>query len=140
MKSRIYVKWSHFNEGVERIIEKLDEQKINPNGVYGIPRGGLILAVALSHRLAVPLLLEPKPGCLIVDDISDNGNTLMKYKDYNIATLFTTSWTKVKPTVTHFHKMSQHDWIVFPWEENTDKYIEQEMKGGQENGRDTKTK
>lgn len=49
-------------------------------GVYGFPRGGLCLAVALSHSLELPLLEEPKNNSLIIDDIYDTGYTLEKIK------------------------------------------------------------
>ena len=52
------------------------------SGIYGIPRGGLCLAVALSHKLNIELLKEPRNNILIVDDIYDSGETLHRYKDF----------------------------------------------------------
>jgi len=116
MKRKINMTWEEFDDGIDNLVTEVINQKLNFNGVYGIPRGGLVVAVTLSHRLNIPLLKKPIPGCLIVDDISDNGNTLLEFKDDFIITLFSTAWTKTKPNIFIYHKMSQHDWIVFPWE------------------------
>lgn len=43
------------------------------DGIYGIPRGGLPLAVLLSNRLSLPLLMAPTKQCIVVDDIFDTG-------------------------------------------------------------------
>ena len=45
-------------------------------GVYGVPRGGLCLAVALNHAIERPLLSVPEPSALIVDDVYETGRTL----------------------------------------------------------------
>ena len=48
------------------------------SGVYGIPRGGLFLAVALSYRMGLPLLRDPARRCIIVDDLFDTGESLRR--------------------------------------------------------------
>lgn len=40
-----------------------------------------MVAVALSHRLELPLLTQPQPGCLVVDDVYETGRTLAPYRD-----------------------------------------------------------
>ena len=85
-------------------------------GVYGFPRGGLCLAVALSHSLGLPLLDEPKENSLIVDDIYDTGYTLEKIK--HIKGSETHVWvSKKKPTWWNSYKyIKDNEWIIFPWE------------------------
>jgi hypoxanthine phosphoribosyltransferase len=112
----------------EKIIEKLvnktklfikKENKKGKvfSGIYGLPRGGLPIAVHLSHHLKLPLLLEAKEGCIIVDDISDSGNTLMKYKGkYPIITVLCKKKTLVVPDI-FIEMVPEEDWIVFPWED-----------------------
>ena len=46
--------WKSFDSAVKLAVSKYKDQKFV--GVYGIPRGGLCLAVALSHHLKIPLL------------------------------------------------------------------------------------
>lgn len=84
-------------------------------GVYGFPRGGLPLAVWVSHKAKLPLLLSPYEGALLVDDIADTGSTLARYKDSHfIATMFYHRQSMVVPNLWLYEK---HDkWIVFPWE------------------------
>lgn len=84
-------------------------------GVYGIPRGGLVLAVMVSYRTGLPLLMAPTRGCLIIDDIADSGKTLLHYKEkgYAITTMCYKDTSLVEPDM--YHKKTV-DWIVFPWE------------------------
>ena len=46
--------WKEFDECTYSIYKKCKNK--NLKGVYGFPRGGLCLAVALSHSLGLPLL------------------------------------------------------------------------------------
>ena len=70
--------WIEFDECINSIYKQCKNK--NFEGVYGFPRGGLCLAVALSHSLGLPLLNEPKNNSLIIDDIYDTGYTLEKIK------------------------------------------------------------
>ena len=70
--------WIEFDECINSIYKQCKNKKFE--GVYGFPRGGLCIAVALSHSLELPLLDEPKNNSLIVDDIYDTGYTLEKIK------------------------------------------------------------
>jgi len=46
-----YFTWSEFDKSVEQIANKCKFKEFS--GIYGVPRGGLCLAVALSHRLKI---------------------------------------------------------------------------------------
>ena len=56
--------WIEFDECINSIHNQCKNKKFE--GVYGFPRGGLCLAVALSHSLQLPLLEEPKNNSLIL--------------------------------------------------------------------------
>lgn len=102
---------------VEYFIEKLSEElPKNITGVYGIPRGGLCLAVMLSHKLNIPLLAAPCKDCVVIDDIADTGETLYHYaeKGYCIATMYYHKQSKIVPDF--WYKEKTDKWIVFPWE------------------------
>lgn len=116
MKNKVIVTWEHAKEMVEKLNSQIQESGIKFDGVFGIPRGGLPLAVMLSYRLEIPLLLYPTQDTLVVDDISDNGFTLQRMKNKKIATLFSTDWTITKPDWFVEKKLSKDDWLVFPWE------------------------
>ena len=106
--------WIEFDECIYSIYNKCKNN--NFQGVYGFPRGGLCLAVALSHSLGLPLLDVPKKNSLIVDDIYDTGHTLEKIKD--IKGSETHVWvSKRKPTWWNSYKyIKDNEWIIFPWE------------------------
>ena len=106
--------WSQFDKSVEHIYNKC--KFIEFSGIYGVPRGGLCLAVALSHKLKIKLISKPMKNSLIVDDIYETGITLNTFKNIEGA-MFFVLFSKSKPTwwnSVHVTKKSQ--WIVFPWE------------------------
>lgn len=88
----------------------------NPSGVYGIPRGGNILATLISYYYDIPLLQAPAKGCIVVDDIADTGETLLHYKSkgYFITTMYYHKQSKVVPDIWFAEK--NDEWIVYPWE------------------------
>ena len=109
-----HLSWQEFDRAVEQIA-RIGAGR-SSNGIHGIPRGGLVLAVALSHRLELPLLSEAQPGCLVVDDVFETGRTLAPYRDLEEATLLV--WiSKAEPLWWQAVEVDPSpDWIVFPWE------------------------
>ena len=111
-----YFTWNEFDKSVEQIANKCKSKKFS--GIYGVPRGGLCLAVALSHKLNIELISEPIKNSLIVDDVYETGITLTTFKNIEGA-MFFVLFSKINPTwwnTVHVTKKSQ--WIVFP-SENT---------------------
>ena len=109
-----YFTWDEFNKSVEHIANKCKFKEFS--GIYGIPRGGLCLAVALSHKLKINLISEPIKNALIVDDIYETGMTLNTFKDIE-GTMFFVLFSKIKPTWWNTVFISKkNEWIVFPWE------------------------
>ena len=109
-----YFSWSEFDKSVDYIANKCKFWKLS--GIYGIPRGGLCLAVALSHKLNIKLIEKPIKNSLIVDDIFETGITLSNFKNIEGVNFFVLI-SKEKPiwwnTVDFVHKK---EWVVFPWE------------------------
>ena len=106
--------WSEFNKSVEHIANEC--KFLEFSGIYGVPRGGLCLAVALSHKLKIDLISEPKRNSLIVDDIYETGITLNSFKNIEGATFYVL-FSKVNPKWWHTVKVAKkNEWIVFPWE------------------------
>ena len=109
-----YFTWSEFDKSVEEIADKCKFKDFS--GIYGVPRGGLCLAVALSHKLKIELISKPIKNSLIVDDVYETGLTLTPFKDIEGATFFVL-FSKVKPTWWNTVFISKkNQWIVFPWE------------------------
>ena len=106
--------WSEFDKSVEHIADKC--RFLEFSGIYGVPRGGLCLAVALSHKLKIELISKPIKNSLIVDDVYETGITLNTFKDIEGA-IFFVLFSKNKPTWWNTVFLSEKsEWIVFPWE------------------------
>lgn len=107
--------WAEFDEAADAISFAYSGMP----AVYGFPRGGLCLAVAVSHRLGIPLLLTPEPGCLVVDDIYETGKTMSTLQ--HLPGCRHVVWiSKVTPTWFQAVKTTEDSsWILFPWESLT---------------------
>ena len=109
-----YFSWDDFDRSVEHIANKC--KFLEFSGIYGVPRGGLCLAVALSHKLQINLISEPIKNSLIVDDVYETGITLNNFKNIEGAKFFVLV-SKKKPIWWNSVNISEEsDWIVFPWE------------------------
>ena len=109
-----YFTWAEFDKSVEHIANKC--KFLDLSGIYGVPRGGLCLAVALSHKLKIKLISEPIKNSLVVDDVYETGITLNTFKNIEGAKFFVL-FSKVNPTWWNSVNISEkNDWIVFPWE------------------------
>src|SRR3990167_1516754 len=98
--------WSDIDYLVDKLEVKINKEKLVFNSIYGVPRGGLVVAVMLSHRLNLPIV-EAKginKNTLIVDDICDKGLTLKGiYESYNIIKHF-----ELSTAVLHLRKLSEY--------------------------------
>ena len=111
-----YFTWSEFDNAVEEIASKC--MFLEFSGIYGVPRGGLCLVVALSHKLKINLISKPIKNSLIVDDIYETGITLNNFKNIEGA-MFFVLFSKIKPIWWNtVHVSEKSEWIVFPWENN----------------------
>ena len=133
---KVYVTWEQIEQDVDKIVSDLLKHS-DIDYVVGIPRGGLIIAVMISHRLGVKHMtidhlekLEEfdldidKKKILIVDDISDSGQTLKRFrKDYTTATLDVRNTTIAIPQF-YANWLDNADWIVYPWERKDSKTIQ----------------
>ena len=109
-----YFTWNEFDKSVELIAKKC--KFLEFSGIYGVPRGGLCLVVALSHKLKINLISEPIKNALIVDDVYETGITLNNLKDIEGAMYFVL-FSKIKPTWWNtVYESKKKEWIVFPWE------------------------
>jgi len=87
------------------------------SAIYGVPRGGLAIALWLSHRLGLPVLVDEADidsGTLVVDDIADRGYTLSGIKPTFSFTIFYNPNSNFEPDIWLHEK--KDEWILFPWE------------------------
>jgi hypothetical protein len=109
--------WQDFDFAIDHLTGQIIDSEIPFDNIYGIPRGGLIPAVSLSHRLNLPLIVNGNDitkTTLIVDDIADSGKRLTLFPDLYIATIHLNPTSIVIPRFFVHSKNS--DWVVYPWE------------------------
>ena len=141
-----YVDWEEINDLVFRLFHKIITNSslfndLEIENIYGLPRGGLIPAVMLSHQLGIPMAKgDIGPNTLIVDDICDSGETLDKFvKKYQTLYSFPfnlkTAVLHYKPHTSCFEptfnakKWDKDDWLVYPWEaENSEPIQDYKVK------------
>lgn len=110
------ITWKDFDNICETLISKIDTKKIR--AIYGIPRGGLVVAVKISHLLNIPIIFNlyeyDNENILICDDICDTGHTLELYQnDYKILVLHKNINSSFRPD--YFYK-ELDEWVLYPWE------------------------
>lgn len=121
----LILEWSDIDEVRDRALQLYS--RVPLTGVYGVPRGGLPLAVILSHALAVPMLQEPTFGMLWIDDIVDKGNTFSRMRlrfQFEPAFAWVTRWPR--QNLESVLTVTDGAWVVFPWENRSQ--AEQEAK------------
>tara|TARA_Y100000768_G_scaffold111045_1_gene81722 strand:- start:1053 stop:1457 length:405 start_codon:yes stop_codon:yes gene_type:complete len=98
----------------------------NIDSVMGLPRGGLIPAVLISHELGLPYVQHPGKNTLVVDDINDTGHTLSKAPGAYWAVLHNKPTSKFKDCI--YAKEVDDQWIVYPWEREDSEAIPDYLK------------
>jgi adenine/guanine phosphoribosyltransferase-like PRPP-binding protein len=106
--------WNEFDEAAAELAGIVSR---DAPGIYGEPRGGLPLAVALSHRTGLPLLREPQAGMVWVDDIVDRGQTLQARRGQYADCQFVAWLARGVHAGVHAARIIDSDeWVIFPWE------------------------
>jgi hypoxanthine phosphoribosyltransferase len=120
MSHMLRLTWADFDEAVAKLARRIS--RTSSRHLYGVPRGGLCLAVALSHATGIPLAIEPGPNCVIVDDIADTGTTLRQFEGQKLVWVFRPrSLVNVRAALRL--TLDDDRWVLFPWEKesNADK-------------------
>jgi hypoxanthine phosphoribosyltransferase len=148
-KEEFYVlKWSEFYKDIFRLYKKIKEDNYKPDIIVAIARGGWVVGRIISDLLGInqvtdlhitfytgvystlkePIILEgigkdiKNKRILVVDDVSDTGESLIKAIDYlrsfnpliiKTATVYTKPWTKFIPD---YYIKSIDKWIIYPYE------------------------
>ena len=125
MNTKLVLSWKEIEFYIDKLVTQIQKSNLEFKYITGIPRGGLIPAVLLSHKLNIPylpfesvsgLFLFNQKDVLIVDDISDTGNTLFDIADLKLATLLVRHTSKLFPDF-YAEEIKDDSWIVFPWEQ-----------------------
>jgi len=129
MAEKVFLSWNWVDHQIEVIANSI-KSKSEFVAVTGVPRGGLIPAVMLSHRLGLKYVpyeqaTKNRKPILVVDDIADSGFTLTAVgsKGFKTATLCIRYSTQYTPDY-YGEEVTDDKWLVFPWEENDSKPIQ----------------
>ena len=136
-----FVSWELIDDCVTDIAFHLEDTGKDFKGIFGVPRGGSLLAVMLSHKLDIPYITDfrkvdlgftdkgassglwemgPDGDIVVIDDITDTGKTFQFYKeqpetkDAHYVTIHEHEQSIVKPDYSVINKGDK--WIVYPWE------------------------
>lgn len=129
MTEKVFMSWNWVDLQIEVLANKIGSNS-KFTVVTGIPRGGLIPAVMLSHKLGIKYMpyreaIKALKPVLVVDDIADTGYTLTELgtRGFSTATLCFRYSTQYTPQY-YGEEITNDRWLVFPWEENDSKTIQ----------------
>ena len=147
--NKLFVSWIDYYKMCERLCNQVKDEGFTD--IVALARGGLIPAQILAHNLNIrhiqslgvslysknkkkatlnfyqPITnkFTPKSKILVVDDIADSGETLLKClpfinngKQIEIAVLFYKSEKSVVRPKYFAHSIPSHFWVVFPYEKS----------------------
>ena len=120
---KIFITPQKFHDDILKLAQLIPKDKYSI--MIGIPRGGYIIAIYLSHYFNLSWMdfdsfrkfreYSNIEKTLIVDDITDTGQTLEKFKENDTATLYYKPRSIIKPTY-YVEEFKNSDWIVYPFE------------------------
>lgn len=110
---KIKITYERLQQDVHTLAKLINKDEYT--GLYGIPRGGVPVAILLSSHLGLPLVDSIDEGTLIVDDLVDSGKTLEQYDNNDIAVLYTKPHS---PQIARYSVNILNGWIEFPYEED----------------------
>ena len=129
MEDKIFLSWNDIEALVDNLAEQINKMDKKPFYIYGVPRGGAIPAVWLSHKTGIDYYqlnsaqiskTADLSHILIIDDICDSGETIKKLKENfpkcQTATLYYKETAIEKPDI--YGEVTGEEWLVFPWENN----------------------
>ena len=116
-----YISWEEVEILVNILHDNILESGEDFDTIYGLPRGGLIPAVMLSHKLGISYASHR--NALVVDDICDSGKTLKTIQSPTAVLHYKPHTSIIEPTF-YACKFESDDWVVYPWENKDSKTIQ----------------
>ena len=131
---KVFFTYAQYGELISKLTDQIlkDPRSKEIECIYGIPRGGLPIAIHLSHALNIPckygnfnFFTVPYKTIMIVDDISDTGKSFMSSlragyaTNENLKILTAALHIKAETKVVPDFYIDEYDtkfWLVYPWE------------------------
>ena len=127
MEDKIFLSWNDIEALVDNLVEQINKMDKKPFYIYGVPRGGAIPAVWLSHKTGIDYYqlnsaqiskMADLSHILVIDDICDSGKTVKEirenYPKVKVACLYHKETAIETPDI--YGEIVGEDWLVFPWE------------------------
>lgn len=124
--------YEDFNQDTKKLAELIqqisDVENKKFTKIYGIPRGGLMVAVRLSHLLGLPLVVredEIDENTIVAEDIVSTGSTCKRleerinFRHFLVVAIFYIRDSEYHGRDTlYIHGLddNRNTWVVFPWE------------------------
>jgi len=124
-KNMKIIRWDEYLNDINDLIRIIEKSDFDPELIYTIPRGGLIIATIISHYfndipIYFPNMLIPTDRkILIVDDLCDTGCTLRslsKGNNHRTACLYRKEHSIYYPDFLSIDNLDSNEWIVFPYD------------------------
>ena len=125
---KVFITYEEFSKMADYLFRLLRGIK-SFDYIVGIPRGGLPLAVHLSHNLNIPMVnfnlpIREDAKIILVDDVLDTGKTmeetLEKYSHLN-PYIVVLHWKPCSTVIPDAFVKHTTEWIVYPWERKDEK-------------------
>lgn len=113
----IQISYEKLASDVEKLAENLSAIKGDYDSIYGVPRGGVPVAIMLAQHLKLPLVDTVGDRTLVVDDLVDSGKTMEQYKDHTFVALYAKAHSPEALVVEVFNS---DDWLEFPYEQTNE--------------------
>jgi hypoxanthine phosphoribosyltransferase len=126
-----YIPWNDIDNLIGKIVKRF-EKDTTYKYVYGIPRGGLVLAVTLSHHLSLEFLQtlplnnpEMMEETLVVDDIIDKGDTAKEFQKKGCKHFVCLHYKPESnfPVAFAAEIKTDDEWILYPWESDKSEQV-----------------
>jgi len=142
MTDKIYIKWDEFHQDVKNLCKKIQKTK-KIDKIVAISRGGLLPAGIIAyemdirncHSINIATYIgnkhkeldklenledvgEVNENTLVIDDLSDSGQTFRLLRKVYPSACFATIYAKEKSLneVDLYSRTLPDKWIVFPWD------------------------
>ncbi len=126
--NKLFLSWDDVNILVDSLCNKIRFDQPNIDSIHGIPRGGLIPAVMVSHKLDLPYVNVVGPNTLVIDDICDSGVTLEKAPGVYTAVLHFKPHTSCFQPNLWANLHEGDEWLYYPWENKKADSIQDYLK------------
>ncbi|NDF29347.1 MAG: phosphoribosyltransferase [Nitrososphaeria archaeon] len=115
-----YKNWSEIESAVTKLVQKLEDKKLQFKTISTISRGGLVPARLLADRLGIKQIIvdgESIPSdSLFVDDIYDSGETFRKIIQKVFATIYARKKKTYPKQLVYAEPTRDTEYIVYPWD------------------------